>query len=211
MAMTNCVVVIVASISCLVISFPDAATAIANPLPHVPHSHPPLAAAAATTAMPLINPGIQKICAATSNPKVCVRSLGGPYVEKGQTRVDPTWALVQQAHAGINATERAIVKAKKALNDPSVDAECVQVCLDCYDSVMDSWRDALTSLQLGNGFDVANQLSAVSAMTSSCEDAFSGDDPTVVVISPLTKVDRLILKMASNALAIQEMIFPRSN
>lgn len=207
----NCAVIIAISIiSCLVISFPGAAATIANPLPHVPrYSHPPLAAAAA--AMPLINPGIQKICGATTNPKVCIRSLGGPHVEQGLTRVDPTWALVQQAHAGINATERAIVKANRALKDPSVDVECVQVCLDCYDSVMDSWRDALTALQLGDGYNVANQLSAVSAMTSSCEDAFSGGDPTVVVISPLTKVDRLILKMVSNALAIQEMIFPRSN
>ncbi|KAH7864691.1 hypothetical protein Vadar_032702 [Vaccinium darrowii] len=222
MAMMNCITVIIISISilisCLMISFPGAAaTAAAAPtnlLPHVVPHHAPLATAAAgSSRMPLINPGIQKICSATSNPKVCARSLGGPHVEQRQTRVDPTWALVQQAHAGINATERAIAEANRVLymDDPHYDESWFQVCLESYDSAMDSWKNALTSLQLGNSFDVANHLTAICAVTQSCEDAFSGGDPTAVVISPLTKFDRLILKMANNALDIHEMIFPISH
>ncbi|KAH7859134.1 hypothetical protein Vadar_032013 [Vaccinium darrowii] len=226
MAIMNCIAVIIISISipisCLMISLPGAtATAAAAPtnlLPHVVLDDPPLEPAGGLDHKLPIYPSIQKICSATSNPKVCVRSLGGPHVEQGQTRVDAIWALVQQANAGINATKRAIAVAKRFeyTEDPHYDESWFQSCLQSYDSAMESWENALASLELGFGFNVAIYLTDVSAMTKSCEDAFSKPilsiEPTAVVSdSPLSKHDRLIHKMASNALDFQKMIFPRSH
>ncbi|KAH7847281.1 hypothetical protein Vadar_024193 [Vaccinium darrowii] len=225
MAMMNCIAVIIISISipisCLMISFPGAAAtgapAPTNLLPHVVPHHAPLETARGSGRMPLINPGIQKICSATSYPKVCVRSLGGPNDEQGQTWVDPwvvdpTWALIQQGMAGLSATDKAITETNRILHmdDPHYDKSWLNVCLKCYNSAIDSWQNALTSLQLNNGFDVAKHLNDVSIMTKGCEDAYAaGDAPTAVHMSPLRKHDRLISKMVSNALDIQEMIFPR--
>ncbi|KAH7857847.1 hypothetical protein Vadar_017099 [Vaccinium darrowii] len=220
MAIMNCIAVIIISISipisCLMISFPDAAATTApaptNLLPHVVPDHAPLEPAGGLDRTLPIYPSIQKICSATSNPKVCVRSLGGPHVEQGQTKVEPIWALVQQANAGINATKRAIAKANRFMhmNDPHYDESWFQVCLKSYDSAVESWENALACLELGFGYNVAEYLTDVSAMTRRCEDAFSGGNPTAVHSSPLTKLDRLILKMASNALDFQKMIFPSS-
>ncbi|KAL6954397.1 hypothetical protein U1Q18_040857 [Sarracenia purpurea var. burkii] len=171
---------------------------------HVEAANPPHRQPLATK----IDPAIKKICDATENPKVCVASIS-PFLN-GKT--DPTSVLVMQVNAGIRATERAILRAKRDLNQPSAKggyvAECLKVCLQSYDSVMDSWKSALNSVRARKGFDVANDLTAVSSMVMSCEDAFTGGDPSVVNNSPLFEIDRLIMKMSSNGLNIQKMVFP---
>ena len=165
---------------------------------------------------PRLDPATQKICDATPNPKVCCRSLS--YAGKGdQGTPDASAVLEMHVNAGMSATRRAIYKAKKALEEDayipkegsSYYADSIQVCLDSYDSATDSWNSALVSLKAKRGFDVANDLTSVSSMVMSCEDAFTGGDhPTVVNDSPLARIDRLILKMTSNALKLREMVFP---
>ncbi|PSR94692.1 Pectinesterase inhibitor domain protein [Actinidia chinensis var. chinensis] len=164
---------------------------------------------------PKLDPAIQKICDATPNPKVCGRSIS--YAGMGdQMTPDVSAVLELQVNAGMNATRRAIYKAKEALHEDtyiskdgsSYYADSIQVCLDSYDSATDSWNSALVSLKAKRGFDVANDLTSVSSMVMSCEDALTGGDPTVVNDSPLARIDRLILKMTSNALKLREMVFP---
>ncbi|GFZ04464.1 hypothetical protein Acr_17g0000360 [Actinidia rufa] len=160
-----------------------------------------------TTPTPL-NPAIKKICDATEYPEVCASSIV-PYLN-GHT--DPASVLVMQVFAGMHTTEDAIKKAKKAKSKPAktpYEAECLKSCLECYDSAMGSWKDALDAIKTKHGFDVANHLSAVSSMIQSCEDGFTNDDPTVTNTSLLAEIDQLIMNMNSNGLDIGKMAFPR--
>ncbi|GFY98622.1 P-glycoprotein 3 [Actinidia rufa] len=163
---------------------------------------------------PKLDPATQKICDATPNPKVCCRSLS--YAGKGDQGT-PDASAVLEARARECWDEchtTGHLQGKKALEEDayipkegsSYYADSIQVCLDSYDSATDSWNSALASLKAKRGFDVANDLTSVSSMVMSCEDAFMGGDPTVVNDSPLARIDRLILKMTSNALKLREMM-----
>lgn len=155
-----------------------------------------------------LQPDIKAICDATDYPAVCQSSII-PYLN-GKT--DPASVLIMHILAGIQTTEGAIEIAKNALPSAShYDADRYQVCLENYDSAMDSWKSAIKYIKAGSGFDVANELSAVSSMISSCDDAFTNDDPTVPNKSSLGDYDELIMHMDSNCLAINLKAFPDSN
>ncbi|XP_058196824.1 uncharacterized protein LOC131312846 [Rhododendron vialii] len=153
-------------------------------------------------------PAIKAICDATDYPALCQSSII-PYLD-GHT--DPASVLIMHILAGIHTTEEAIQIAKHALPSAThYDAQRYEVCLDTYDSAMDSWKSAIRFTKVGKGFEVANDLSAVASMISSCDDAFTDDDPTVPNKSPLGQIDQLLMHMDSNCLAIRLKAFPDSN
>ncbi|XP_052187963.1 uncharacterized protein LOC127798440 [Diospyros lotus] len=153
-----------------------------------------------------LDPAIKKVCAATSNPEICETSVV-PFLN-GKT--DPKSVLGMQINAGIRATQSAIMHAQKIKSSPATSQEvsgCVDVCLENYDLAVDSAKNALEALRSNKPFDLANHLSAVSSMVSTCDDAFNDFGPEVANSSPLSKIDTRLLKIASNGLSLQQSVF----
>ncbi|CAK9145652.1 unnamed protein product [Ilex paraguariensis] len=157
--------------------------------------HPPVSVPPSTN----IDPTIEKICASTDYPDLCLSTVT-PLL-KGKN--DIVSVLEVAIKASTNSTNLGLIMAKKLANMPGNTPEMVSILNDCtnsYDTALYNFRNAMDAFPGRDIGTMNTMLSAVITNVGDCEDGLSGMD------SPLSNCADKVIKMTSNCLAIISLI-----
>ncbi|XP_074341090.1 uncharacterized protein LOC141678640 [Apium graveolens] len=143
------------------------------------------------------NPGLKKICDSTDYPDVCLSTLGplaGP-------ASDAASVLGVAIKAGSDSAKTAIETAHNLATKPGTPPdEAFKDCKDSYDDVAYNFQNAADALPLKDIGTMNTMLSAALTNVEDCKDALEGRD------TPLTPISETLRKMASNCLAIVDVM-----
>ncbi|XVF22076.1 hypothetical protein REPUB_Repub12eG0142700 [Reevesia pubescens] len=146
-----------------------------------------------------VDPGLQKICGDTDHPIECLTTIV-PFLDE-KVAIEPVSILKVGIEATNIKTKEALAKATMLLQDPSTPkpvASCLEICIDSYDSILDSDQKVLDAIRMKDLYQLSMELSSNVENVHDCEDAFE----EAHLESPIKEIDSLLAKMISNSLAI---------
>lgn len=145
------------------------------------------------------SPGLKKICDSTDYPDVCLSTLGplaGP-------ASDAASVLGVAIKAGSDFAKTAIATADTLATKPGTppdEASSIKDCKDSYDDASYNFQNAADAFPKKDIGTMNTMLSAALTNVEDCKDALEGRD------SPLNTISDTLRKMASNCLAIVDVM-----
>lgn len=145
------------------------------------------------------------ICKHTDNPDLCFSSIKGELVGL-RGAVDAAAILGMQIKATAQQTQlaRALsVHVATAPGTPKMATAILQTCTDSYDDALDNLDAATSALATRDKGTLNSMLSAAMTDYTTCEEGFV---ETPGISSPMGHLDDMLNKLASNCLAIAELL-----
>ncbi|KAJ0111066.1 hypothetical protein Patl1_00871 [Pistacia atlantica] len=188
MAYTNCIILALSLFSLLSLHSTEARLSLSPSSAPTASHHPSYKGP--------VPPAVKTICDRTEFPDVCISTIV-PLLGPSQ-KTDPISILQLGLKALTTETHKAIRQTKKLFKDPKTTPEigdCLNVCLESYDNVLESNDKAISSIP---GKDVV-PLDGTITMIYDCDDAFT---ELTTEKSPLEKINKNLIKIAKNNVGI---------
>lgn len=150
-----------------------------------------------------VDPTLSSICKKTDYAAICVSTIA-PLL-RGR-RADPMSVLkaeITAATVRFKAARQLVGKLAANPTSTKTMKDCLSVCLENYDSALDSLQASLRAIDGRDRGTLSSELSAVMTYVETCNDAFR-ESPTVK--SPVSLAASHLAKIGSNCLAISQQV-----